>query len=271
LASAIEFLPDGQLRFAEEIREVASRLEASDPMALTHSDMVKDGLVAALRAFVSHTPPAGHELEYQASVRALSRAANAVNVDRPLLDQHETAAMAFRAATDLVTLAGGGEAAFGDAEASIAEGHSTLEAAVADATADVVNLGMTSWTQVPHAASRALLSLATLVATADREGRLAGKVSDIRFQAERLRYGDAQSFGRATWIKDGLTAALDALDSLHPGGEEAVTGWTRASRLAVDGIEEHRSLSFQRAAVQDAFRATLDSLVATIEAPGRSF
>ena len=104
----------------------------------------------------------------------------------------------------------------------------------------------------------------------DCAGRLTGKISDIRFQAERLTRSDALSFGQTRWIKRGLSAALDGLDALEPGDagtpraqaapdRAAPARFTRAARAAVAGIDAQHLLGLQRTSIQDAFRATLDA------------
>jgi hypothetical protein len=64
-------------------------------------------------------------------------------------------------------------------------------------------------------------------------------------------------FGEASWFKAGLLSALDALDQIGTR-REALLEWSRAARRAVEGIDEHSAFTFQRAAIQDAARATVD-------------
>lgn len=54
-------------------------------------------------------------------------------------------------------------------------------------------------------------------------------------------------------------AVLDALDASTLSHSSTVASWLGWAREAVEGIVERGSLAFQRAAVQDAFRATLDA------------
>jgi hypothetical protein len=58
-----------------------------------------------------------------------------------------------------------------------------------------------------------------------------------------------------------LSAALDAIAELVPEQSEVLADWEAAARRAVASVQQQRSLSFQRAAVQDAFRATVDVFV----------
>jgi hypothetical protein len=192
----------------------------------------------------------------------------AIDGDGPLHEQQASIASAFRAATDTVFIASGGEAPFGEAEAGKPDtsGVASLEDAVDAARAEVLTLGQTDWMQTRQATARTLIALANVVAAADRREVLGHKVSDIRFQAERIRYADTLTFGRAAWIKAGLSAALDALEELRLMDDQRLSVWARAARRAVASIEERDSLSFQRAAVQDAFRATIDAFVAATQA-----
>lgn len=63
-------------------------------------------------------------------------------------------------------------------------------------------------------------------------------------------------------VRSGLGAAVDALASLQPDAAPTTLLWIRAARRAVVAIEPETSLSFQRAAIQDAFRATVDACAA---------
>lgn len=266
LANAIELLPETPRHSVAAIREAARGLEASDAGSLSHADLVKEGLAASLQALVTRSGFPGRELDYQKAIRAFSEAVEAVSKQRPLLKQHRSVAVAFRAATDAVFLAAGGEAHFGEAEAGASDvAQVSLEGAVDAARAEVLKLGQTDWVQARQESSRALSALADVLAVADRQNALGRKVSDLRFQAERVRYADSLAFGRAAWIKAGLSAALDALDTLRLSDAQRLSVWTRAARRAVGNIEDRDSLAFQRAAVQDAFRATIDAFVAATQ------
>jgi len=266
LANAIELLPNAGQYSIGVIRETAERLESADPLSVAHADLVKKGLGAALQVLVTRSGSDGHEFDYQRAVRAFGVAVEAIDKERPMREQYANVAGAFRAATDTVFLVAGGEAPFGEAETrnSDATQSISIESAVEEARAEVLKLGQMDWTQARQASSRALSALADVVAAADRRNTLDRKVSDIRLQAERVRYADSLSFGRAAWIKTGLSAALDALEG-GLIGDQRLAVWTRAARRAVASIEERDSLGFQRAAVQDAFRATVDAFVAATQ------
>jgi hypothetical protein len=164
-----------------------------------------------------------------------------------------------------VHLAAGADAPFGETAAGTIAGRAgpwSLEVEVAEARADVLRLGQTNWTDARAAAAQALASLADAVAAADGSGAQRERISIIRFQAERMRRTDAVALGQAEWIKIALTAALDALDAALPERREALIRWQEGARSALGSIRSGRSVTFQRAAVQDAFRTTVNVFVA---------
>lgn len=267
LANALELTPDARDRAPAKLREAAEELESSSPSSLEHADMLKEALKIALRPLVSRAAPSGHETEYRDSVEALGRSIDALNADRPLLEQEQAVVAAFRAATDAVYLARGGVPPFGQAKAED-QGRGavgTIEDELEQAREDVLELGQTKWTNDRQASASALSSIADVVEASDPDRAQRNRISVIRFQAERLRSADSFRFGQAAWVKTGLTTSLDALDAMHAderADEQAiVTSWIRAARRAVGSIEERDSLSFQRAAVQDGFRSTVDAFV----------
>ena len=233
--------------------------------------MVKEGLVIALRALVTATAPAGRQAEFQRAIGIFGKAVDVLNDDHPLLEERAITAAAFRAVTDAVFVSRDGEPPFGEANVGGPEDPSSptasLEEELKDARADVLMLGRTKWTNAPVASSRALSSLADVVVAAERSNganNLDSQISNVRFQSERLRRSDSLG-GQGGWVKMGLVNALDAFDAIYVGCEQAFP-WSRSARRAVAGIEERDSLTFQRAAVQDAFRATVGAFVASNQA-----
>jgi hypothetical protein len=140
----------------------------------------------------------------------------------------------------------------------------SVELEVEKARAMVLELGRARWTSGRLAASQALSALADVLVAADASGGVVAQVRELRFQAERLSRTDTSSLGEAGWVKKALTAALHGLNRL--GGEERVASskWGPAARAAVASIEERSSINLQRAAVQDAFRATIDAFAAEL-------
>ena len=124
---------------------------------------------------------------------------------------------------------------------------------------DVSVLATARWGNARAAAARALSSLAQVIAIADRHSQCKRQISDMRLQIERLENTSALAFGQSQWIKSGLTAALDAFDRLYSAASADVLEWSAAARRAVAGINDKESLGFQRATIQDGFRATVDA------------
>ena len=224
---------------------------------------MKEGLTAALRALdQTGTVPNRQQEYYQAlaTLRKTTEALGAANASA--LERRTIVASAFRAATDALALAQGGEPPFAESENAPQDAAPALsrEAQLEEARAEVLKLGQTRWVNAPLAASRALQSLADLIAV-QADPRLDKQIAVIHFNAQRLRRKDTNKFGSAGWIKEALSSTLDALDSVAAGLENQVSPFVQPARRAVAGIQERDSLSFQRAAVQDACRATVDAWV----------
>jgi hypothetical protein len=175
---------------------------------------------------------------------------------------------AVRRAADAAFLAAGRERHF-TAQRSAATTVGNLDAfsrRIAAATAAVEKLARTESPLGRQSASEALMALADAIEAAPaRPDEVAGRVAEIRFQAERLRRADPLSFGDTRWIQLALIAALDSLVALPTGRAARMRPWVAAARRATDAITPGRSLSFQRAAVQDAFRAVVDGFTAADE------
>lgn len=272
LADVLAVTPGGIHLTPIHVRDLAQRLEASPP-SLTRADVVKEALTIALGSLVVRTPLRERARRFRDSVATIRRAIEAVDGSRPLADQQLAVAAAFRAIADAAFLAHGVEPPFGEADAArdgVTTGSPTQE--LEEARTNVLTLGHSRWPTVRWAAARALSSIADIIKASDPDGKQADSISKIRFQAERLRSADAPVFVEAKWVKIGLTTALDALDALQENARAndraSVTPWTRAARRAVGTIEADGALSFQRAAVQDGFRATVDAFAAAAQSSG---
>jgi hypothetical protein len=86
-------------------------------------------------------------------------------------------------------------------------------------------------------------------------------LAELRFQSQRLRRAESTTFGTARWIKGGLAAALDGLEATYTGNCTALEPWAQAARQSVEAIDARSALTFQRAAIQDAFRTVSDAFV----------
>jgi hypothetical protein len=85
-------------------------------------------------------------------------------------------------------------------------------------------------------------------------------------QAVKHGFEASLSFGQAGWVKQALESALAALESLA-GDHTTSAQWLESAQHAVSGIDAQSGLTFQRAAIQDAFRATVDAFAITAEQP----
>jgi hypothetical protein len=247
---------------------LARELESAPEGSLVQSTITEDSLSLALRVLLEGAAPRARALEYERTVAALTRAVDAMRLDRSQPAWHANAASSMRAIVDAVFLAQGNEPPFGEAESAPNTPSAELdhEVRLEDARADVFKLGQARWVSARLASSHALESLADLVAAHAPNDQLARPISSIRFQAERLKRTDIRSFGEAGWIKTALEAALDAFDTREPDCENRVSPWRRSARLSVAAIEPRDSLTFQRGAIQDAFRTTLDLFLAASQA-----
>ncbi len=97
-----------------------------------------------------------------------------------------------------------------------------------------------------------------LTAMSSNSSSSADLVREARFQAERLRRTEMGAFDDAKWVKEGLGAFARAF-----GRWRSTYRWLGRVRAAVDAIHKGSPMWVQRAAIQDAFRTTVDALEAT--------
>ncbi len=259
LASTLELLPGATWRPVNSIREAAGEVsdEASSENSRTRS--VRDALHAAARVLVDVDCPAAPAAEFQVAVAAASAALDEFDAELPQAQQVRSMLRALRAMADAILVAGGRQRRFTRPPSPLGPGDAgTFAGRVAAATAAVEDLARATAPEPRSTAARALRALAEAIEAApDKPGKLAGLVAEIRHQAERLRRADPLAFGDTRWIQTGLSAALDALAAMPVGRTPAVGPWVDDARRAIQAIAGGRSLGFQRAAVQDAFRAVV--------------
>lgn len=244
----------------QKIRDAARALASSDP----HSpplETLRDALASALSSLLAAPGPLERQQEYRVAVEVLSHSFDALRATDESAAGCESAIRALRAATDATFLALHGDPPFGEGETKREDPHplSSMRDGLESASASVLALGQAKWRHAREPAARSLLSFAEMAAAGDCTGNAVKAVEHIRFEAERLTRSDALSFGQPGWIKSGLVAALDALDALESPAQQRTPSITSAARRAVGSIDTHELLGFQRAAIQDAFRATLDA------------
>jgi hypothetical protein len=246
------------------LTELAQRLDASPPDLLTHAGLLKQSLDVALQGLLAAHVPNETRPAHERGLRALSAAKDAVADVTPLSVQKAPILAALQAATDAVFVARGEPAPFGEAERPqiTAAPVGSLEDEIQQASDDVAKLAQADETRPHTALAHALSSLADVIAAADQNAALKPRVDELRFQAERLERGDPLNFGRAGWIQVALTSALDAWEALGYSAEKRAQIWLRNARRAVANLDPRSALSFQRAAIQEAFRATVDAFAA---------
>ncbi|HEX3852460.1 MAG TPA: hypothetical protein VHW01_15930 [Polyangiaceae bacterium] len=272
LADALE-LPRGSGDLAaQEVRNDAHVLAADSEAAKAPQEAIRDALTIALQTLLAKAEPARRQLEYRNTVGSLARSVAGVSGVASDRESCRFVVDALRAAANAVFLALAGEPPFDEQQlgspglqplVSMSEG-------IEPARAAVLALGEAHWEDAPEAAAQALRTFAAMVRAGDCTGRFTSQLSELRFEAERLTRSDALSFGQVRWIKAGLVDALDGLDvdarrapvehsgtsSNHVGS--ALIDSARKAAANIDGTD---LLGFQRTAVQDAFRATLDAFV----------
>lgn len=235
------------------------------------AEKVRDGLAAVQQSLLQQLGP----VKYQQSVTKLGNSLAEMQAARDVNDRCQAAIRGFRAATNAVFIGQDGEAPFADGDLHLPEPltFTSMASGVERARAAVASLGSIGWPHARDRAADALQIFSAMLSAADCQKTLEGKLSNLRFQAERLTQSDALSFGQSRWIKQGLTVTLDALDSLYALSKPAAPAthgqaspssagrpWTRSARAAVVNIAPDQLLGLQRAPIQDGFRATLDAL-----------
>lgn len=248
---------------ALEARRIADEIEAAAPSSLAHGALCKRGLEQVLQALLARPVPDARDDEYRDALRALDAAVKNVKDVTPLDEQRAEVGAAFRAATDAVFVALSEEPPFRTPVPSRVHEALPNELELERARNAILELARSRWTNGREAASRALGALADVVASARPGDALQAQITELRFQAKRLVRSEAATYEEAAGVKRALSAAVDALERLGNADTPTSSDWTRAARRAVDSIEERSTINLQRAAVQDAFRSTIDAFAAT--------
>jgi hypothetical protein len=236
--------------------------------SLPQAGLLKETLQVLLEMLtrVPATPSA--ERAYHEALRRLAESREQLDELRLLDDQRPQLGEALRAAANATFLARGGEPPFRLATPSTREkvALGPFSEQLARARRDIAEVARIPLMGSRLASARALASLADMIAAADTQQLLTQQVGELRFQATRLERATEASPGRAGWIRAGLRAAVDAL-TLANGGQRSP--WIDEAQRAVVGIDERSAPSFQRAAIQDALRATVDAFAALAPASSR--
>jgi hypothetical protein len=265
LAHALESTVVNETFTGDTVRELASGLGRA-PTTPRAGQRFHEAFTSVLATLAASSSPASTTVTYRRALSALASAVNALGDGKGLTD-HADEVVAFRAATDAVFLLGGHTPPFHQAAEAGAErsnGLKSYEAEVAEARRDVVELARTSWPQAHIAAARALTALADAVELIEACDPSADAAT-VRFEARRMRWTRGAGVLQSRSIQTGLSVVLDVLERVETA---ASAGATKAARVALGNVNPYGSLAFQRAAVQDAFRATM-GVFTSLEAPSK--
>jgi hypothetical protein len=254
-ADALDELEPDRTRGDSALRTAAARIEASGVNSPNHGDELRTALVAAGDRLRAHDTGAQRAKVLDAALDELERRVGTLSASRPLLEQRRAVSGSFQALADAVFLAAGHDAPFADRALEPRSAADVME----QARADVLTLGQADLSNVRALTSRAMYSMAELVEAVAGRGLVARQITEIRAEARRLEHDSSGPFARTGWVERGLQTALGALDELEMCSASLVAGWTDAARRAAATLPERGALPFQHAAMQDAFRATVDA------------
>jgi hypothetical protein len=228
---------------ASSIRTTAAELESAGTGSLDHADLVERALREAQRALEEHSDqPPGPLL---AALSLLSSAIDDVRGDRPLLEQHRNVVTALQAIGNALAIVRDETEQFAVASP---QPDRSPDTALANARSRTLELARTDWMNAHLVAAKLLEDLA---ASATQQG--ASNIDRLRFEARRLRAPDP-TFDRLDRIKRALGLAVTSLGLPDSESTDA--------RAAIANIDVRSSLAFQRPAVQDAVRATVQLFIA---------
>ena len=258
VSAAFEALEPERASGDDPWRTAAESIDASEANSSDRADPLRTALVAARERLGTRASPGNSTPALDAALAELDRRIGELEASRPLLEQKPAVSGSFRALTDALFVAAGREAPFANRAPAPRSVAQTLE----DARADVLALGQAGLGNIRERTSRAMHSMAELVEAVEAQARRGGaspRAGAMRAEAERLEHDSSGPFARTGWVTRGLVAALDALDELDVCRESRVASWTQAARRASLELPERGALPFQHAAMQDAFRSTLDA------------
>jgi hypothetical protein len=139
--------------------------------------------------------------------------------------------------------------------------RTAFSAAVEKSLPAASKLAHTSGRDAAVAAGHVLDALGDAVESIpDAKRKSREELVELRFEAKRLHRSDRLAFGVPKWIKLGLAAAVDSLEAQAPANE-TTRFWLATARQAQQRIDAGSSMTFQRAAVQDAVRTTITAFV----------
>ena len=144
---------------------------------------------------------------------------------------------------------------------------SDFAACAVEVRATVRKLASANYPDERSSVTKALTAFADCVAQApDKPDEVARLVGEVRRETKRIREASSVEPKLAGWIKSALIAVVDAIDALPVDRGDYDATWVTPARRAAGAIEGDEALVFQRAPIQDAFRAAADAMVVAARA-----
>lgn len=260
LAAAMDRDPASRVD-AARVRELGAKLAAAPEPAKEHAELVRRALDAASGALEARARREGLlSAEVTATLAAGETAVHSLESTRGLADQRDRVIAGLEAITDTVFLLHRRRAPF-PLVLETGQGTRTAAAALAAARSDALSIARAPWISPNVGMGAFVLDLADMLASRDGANIQEG-VAGLRLDAQRLSSVDAPVFDRAARVKRALKSAIDLLE---PTGVDPM--WVHDARDAIAGIDPHGDVTFQRAEVQDAVRATVAAFAAADLAP----
>ena len=272
LAASLELFPGAASASIRSLRAAADRLSAAPPGSAAATERTLEGLEAFMEALTTTSAPPLRPEEFRGAVNTLSAAVGEIDRRESLAAEARPVARALAAAADAVLVAGGEAPRYGSAQPSLPAGsRRAFSECIPEVRSRVRALAAAKYPGERKAAAGALVALADCLAVAPgKSEKVERSIGEIRFETARLRAAPSLAPREAAWIRAALLAALDALEALGPGDGSPSATWAAAARRATEAIDGESGLVFQRAPVQDAFRAVADALAAAARADGPS-
>ena len=251
---------------AAAIDQRATELMRSPPQERSHAKLASEALSIALDSFAARLPP-DPEPALQAAYVASRRALAGIDDTEPLRPQRTDVVAALRSLTNTAALLRGLPAVYAELDASTELGHdpAALVERATRASELVSELARErQWKPAGLKAARALLALADVLEVAPLSiGRHEWKVlvAAVRYEAFELEREGAISLERSGRVKAALLACTRAFEHVDRAGARAFDVLARAAHEAASAIDAPAPFVFQRAAIQEAFRAVADAYV----------
>jgi hypothetical protein len=271
LADALAALPHQPLTpgmAADRVRNEADKLEAMPKTAPGEVEPVRQSVILSAQALAEYERSLG--VMDQSDLLDAKNAAKAIDPKKTVADQTNALAQALSIISDVIIEAGElarkpGRAAIIERSPTGATGTASTAAAPERPTPTLDLLHQLAVGQDVSKTSRALLD--ALALDLQSLPKQTSEVQRAIFQLHRSseRLGRLVSpLGAPLIVREGLVAAASALESL--AGTPAEKVLIASALRAAQSIDPRTPIDLQRAALQDAFRATADALVLVREA-----